>query len=161
MDRHTGKLRESHLRGALTLLYGVSLLDVLWSVILLSLVLRPYVVYPKVLPCTHVHLSARMDSSKEASGTLTSPLMGWHPLPFLIPKESFCAYVIETTSLTLRIETYVISFSLLWAGPSSSLPLPLPWSESVHWRQCSGVYPVPFVIYIWKCKQEAGCKCLT
>lgn len=91
----------------------------------------------------------------------------WHhllwvaPSPFLIPKESFCAYVIETTSLTLRIETYVISFSLLWAGPSSSLPLPLPWSESVHWRQCSGVYPVPFVIYIWKCKQEAGCKCLT
>ena len=82
MDRHTGKLRESRLRGGLTLLYGVSLLDVLWSVILLSLVLRPYVVYPKVLPCTHVHLSARMDSSKEARGTLTSPLMGWHPLPF-------------------------------------------------------------------------------
>ena len=86
---------------------------------------------------------------------------GVAPSPFLIPKESFCAYVIETTSLTLRIETYVISFSLLWAGPSSSPPLPLPWSESVHWRQCSGVYPVPFVIYIWKCKQEAGCKCLT
>ena len=76
MDRHTGKLRESRLHGSLTLFCGVFLLDFLWSIILFSLVLRPYVVYLKVLPCAHVHLSARMDSSKEAKGTLTSPIMG-------------------------------------------------------------------------------------
>ena len=76
VDRHTGKLRESRLHGSLTLFCGVFLLDFLWSIILFSLVLRPYVVYLKVLPCAHVHLSARMDSSKEAKGTLTSPIMG-------------------------------------------------------------------------------------
>ena len=87
MDRHTGKLRESRLHGSLTLFCGVFLLDFLWSIILFSLVLRPYVVYLKVLPCAHVHLSARMDSSKEAKGTLTSPIMGCHPLPFWFPRS--------------------------------------------------------------------------
>ena len=65
MDRHTGKLRESRPRGSLNLSYGVFLLEFLWPIILLSLVLSPYVVYLKVLPCAHMHLSAKMDSSKE------------------------------------------------------------------------------------------------
>ena len=128
MDRHTGKLRESCPHGSLNLLYGVFLLDPLWPIILLSLVLSPYVVYLKVLPCAHLHLSARMDSSKEAYGYVDITYYGVAPSPFLILKESFCAYVIQMTSLTLRIEKYVISLSLILAGPSSSLPLPLPWS---------------------------------
>ena len=65
MDRHTGKLRESRPRGSLNLSYGVFLLEFLWPIILLSLVLSLYVVYLKVLPCAHMHLSAKMDSSKE------------------------------------------------------------------------------------------------
>ena len=60
--------RESHPCGSLYLLYGAFLLGFLWPIILLCLVLSPYLVYFRVLPCVHAHLLAKMDSSEEAYG---------------------------------------------------------------------------------------------
>ena len=48
--------------------YGAFLLGFLWLIILLFLVLSLYLVYLRVLPCVHVHLLAKLDSSKEAYG---------------------------------------------------------------------------------------------
>ena len=65
---HTGGLRGSCPRVGLRHFYGAFLLGFLWLIILLFLVLSLYLVYLRVLPCVHVHLLAKLDSSKEAYG---------------------------------------------------------------------------------------------
>ena len=69
-------------RGSLTHLYGAFLPGFLWPVILLCLVLSPYLVYLRVLPCVYVHPLARMDSSEEACGQVGSTFYEVVPAPF-------------------------------------------------------------------------------
>ena len=58
--------------GSLNHFYEAFLLDFLWPVISICLVLSPYLVCLRILPCAHVHHSAKMDSTEEAYGKLTS-----------------------------------------------------------------------------------------
>ena len=58
--------------GSLNHLYGAFLLDFLWPINLIYLVLSPYLVYFRVLPCVCAHLLAKMDSSKEVYGYVAS-----------------------------------------------------------------------------------------
>ena len=91
----------------------------------------------------------------------------WHHLVWgdtssiFYPQGAFLKTCSWEDLLDLENEKYVVSLSLIWAGLSSSLPLALLLSLSVHQRQSPAIYPVPVVISIWKCKQEAGYKCLT
>ena len=54
--------------GSLNHLYGAFLLPFFWPVILLCLVLNPYLVYLRVLPCVSGHHLAKVDSIEEAYG---------------------------------------------------------------------------------------------
>ena len=63
---YVGRLRESGPPGGLKHFYGAFLLGFLWLIILLFLVLSLYLVYLRVLPCVHVRLLAKLDSSQEA-----------------------------------------------------------------------------------------------
>ena len=67
-DTRADTERESRPRDSLNHLYGAFLPGFLWLIILLCLVLSPYLVYLRVLPCVRVHLLARMDSSEEPCG---------------------------------------------------------------------------------------------
>ena len=49
--RYTGRLRELCLCGGLNRFYGAFLPIFLWPIILLGLVLIPYLVYFRILPC--------------------------------------------------------------------------------------------------------------
>ena len=82
IDARAGSERESRPRGCLNHFYGAFLPGFLWPVVLLCLVLSPYLVELRVLPCVRAHLLAKMDSSEEAYGQLVLLTMGWHPLPF-------------------------------------------------------------------------------
>ena len=68
IDTWAGSERQSRPRGSLNHLYVAFLLGFLWPIILLYLVLSLYLVYLRVLPCVHVHLLAKKDSSEEAYG---------------------------------------------------------------------------------------------
>ena len=63
-----GRLRESLPRGSLNHFYGAFLPSFLWPIILICLVPSLYLVYLRILPCVHAHLSAKMDSTEEAYG---------------------------------------------------------------------------------------------
>ena len=83
--------------------------------------------YLRVLPCVCAHLLAKMDSSEEAYGYLTSLTMRWRPPPpFLTSKEPFCTCVVKEVSLIPRMRNSGL-LSLIWAGPNSSIILFL-WS---------------------------------
>ena len=57
------------------------------------------------------------------------------PPPFLAPNQSFCMCSQEVL-LDLKNEKYVVSLSFIWAGPTSSLPLPLSYlGVSAHRRE--------------------------
>ena len=43
-------------------------MGVLWPIVLLCLALSSYGVYLRLLPCVHMHVLAKMDSSEEAYG---------------------------------------------------------------------------------------------
>ena len=58
--------RESHSCGGLNHFYGTFLPVFLWPIILICLVQSPHLVYLRVFPHIRRHLSAKMDSSKEA-----------------------------------------------------------------------------------------------
>ena len=62
--------------------------------ILLCLVLSPYLIYLRVLPCEHVHLLAKVDSSKEAYVWVDITYYGVVSSPFLTFKEPFCVVVV-------------------------------------------------------------------
>ena len=66
IDTRAGSERESRPHSSLNHFYGAFLPGFLWPIILLCLVLSPYMVYLRVLPCAH--LIAKMDSSEEAYG---------------------------------------------------------------------------------------------
>ena len=66
IDTQVGSEGQSCPHSSLNNLYGAFLPGFLWSIILLCLVLSQYLVYLRVLPHVHVHLLAKMDSSKEA-----------------------------------------------------------------------------------------------
>ena len=70
MNRLTwvGSERQLHPHSGLYHFHGAFLLGFLWPVIFLCLVLSPYLVYLRILPCVHVYLLAKMDSSEEAYG---------------------------------------------------------------------------------------------
>ena len=44
----------------------------LWPIVLVCLVHRPNMVYLRILPCVHTHLSAKVDPTEEVSGRSTS-----------------------------------------------------------------------------------------
>ena len=68
IDTRVVSERKSCPRGGLNPFYGAFILGFLWPVILLCLILSPYLVYLRVLPCVHMYLLAKMDSSDEAYG---------------------------------------------------------------------------------------------
>ena len=121
VDRHTGGLRgESRPRGSLNHFYGTFLPGFLWPIILLCLVLSPYLVHLRVLPCVRAHLLAKVDSSEEACGYVGITYYGAAPPPFLTSKEPFCTRVVGKVSLTEN-EEYVVFYLLSGRGPASSL----------------------------------------
>ena len=65
IDTRVDSERESCPCGSLNHLYGAFLPGFLWPIILLCLAPSPYLAYLRVLPCVHVHLLAKMDSSEE------------------------------------------------------------------------------------------------
>ena len=85
-------------------------MGVLWPIVLLCLALSSYGVYLRLLPCVHMHVLAKMDSSEEACGSIDIT-------PFLTSKEPFCLYSQEDL-LDLKNEKCVDSF--IWAGLGSS-----------------------------------------
>ena len=87
--------RELHPRDTLNHLHGVILLGFLWPVILLCLVLNPYLVYLRILPCVRMHLVAKMDASKRLVGRLTL-------LPLTL-KELLHAHIVGKLSLISRM----------------------------------------------------------
>ena len=68
IDTRADSEKESCPRGSLNHLYEAFLPGFLWPIILHCLVLSPYLVYLRVLPCVRTHLLAKVDSSKEAYG---------------------------------------------------------------------------------------------
>ena len=62
--------------------YGAFLPVFLWPIIFLCLVLSPYLVYLRVLPFVRAYVLAKIILAKMPMGKLTSPTMGWRPLPF-------------------------------------------------------------------------------
>ena len=70
VDRHTWTQRvaECMPQGGLNHFYAACLPGFLWPIILLCLVLNPYLVYDRVLPCVRAHALAKMNSSEEADG---------------------------------------------------------------------------------------------
>ena len=70
VDRHTRGLRkrESHPCGSLNYSYGAFSSGFLWLSILICLVLSLYLVYLRILPCVHAHLSAKTDSTEGVYG---------------------------------------------------------------------------------------------
>ena len=68
IDTRVDSERESRPRGSLNHIYEAFLLGFLLPIILICLVLSPYLVYLRVLPCVCMHLLAKMDSSQEAYG---------------------------------------------------------------------------------------------
>ena len=82
-----------------------------------------------------VHLLAKMDSSTETLESLTPPIMGWHPSLFS-PQGTFLCMNSWKDLFDLKNEKYVVSLSFIWAGSSSSLPLPLSYlGVSAHGRE--------------------------
>ena len=91
VDRHTGRVREqhtsltlreseseseSHPHGNFNQLFRKFLPGFLWPIILICLVLSLYLVYLRVIPCVHVHLSTKVYSREEVQGYLIiTPLL--------------------------------------------------------------------------------------
>ena len=59
-----------------------SFLPGFFCLVLICLVLWPYLVYLRVRSCVRAHPSAKMESSEEAYGWLTSLTMRCNALPF-------------------------------------------------------------------------------
>ena len=68
VDSGRNRVAESHPRGNLNYFYGTFLLGFLWPVIMICLVHSLYLIHLRILPCVNMHLLARMDSTKRASG---------------------------------------------------------------------------------------------
>ena len=92
---------------------------------------------------------------KRPVGRLTSPTMGDAP-SLCDPSRDFMHMYSWEGLLDLKNEKYVVSLSLVWAGLSSSLALPLLFSKSVHQRQSPAIYPLPVIIFMWNCNQGAA-----
>ena len=56
-DKHKGRLRVFQNHSSLNDFYGTFLPGFLWPIILIYLVLNPYLVYLRILPYVHMHLS--------------------------------------------------------------------------------------------------------
>ena len=69
MDRQTGGLRERvtelHPHGSLNYFHVVTFLGFLWPIMLICLVQSPYL---RILSCMHMHLLAKIESTKKAYG---------------------------------------------------------------------------------------------
>ena len=101
---HRWAQRESLPCGSLNHFHGAFLPGFLWPIILLCLVLSPYLVYLRILPCVCAHLLAKMDSSEEAYGQVDITYYEVTPPPFLTSKEPFCVCVVGKVSLTSRMK---------------------------------------------------------
>ena len=92
---HMGRLRE---RVTPSQQFESLVCDILYgSVILIRLVLGPYLIYLRILPCVCTHLSAKIDSNKRNSNK--RPLGRLDITPLLTSKELF----VRKISLTLRM----------------------------------------------------------
>ena len=61
-------LQGKSLSGGLNYLCGAFLLDFIQPIILIFLAHNPYLVYLRILPCVCMHLLAKGNPTKEASG---------------------------------------------------------------------------------------------
>ena len=116
---HRRNKREQHPQGSLNHLHGTFLPSFVCPIILICLVQSPFLVYLKILSCVQMHLLAKMDSTKEAYGQLSSVNI----TSLLTSKELF-AHVQSGRSPDLQNRTYVVSCLLSWQGPSSPLNCP-------------------------------------
>ena len=73
--------------------------------------------------------------------------MGWHPSLF-DPQGAFLLMCSQEGLLDLEDQKSVVSLSFIWAEFSSSLPLSLLLSSSIHWGQSPAIYPFPVVAVI-------------
>ena len=89
------RITELQPHGSLNYFYGAFLPGFLWPIILLCLILNPYLVYFRVLPCVHMHLSAKVDSSEEVYGQVDIT-------PFFTSKKLLCICIVWKVSLTLE-----------------------------------------------------------
>ena len=109
MDRYTHGLRESSPFMVVYMTYrGISSRFSLASH--LPLTVSEHLVYLKILPCVHMHLLAKMNSTEEISGWVDftlgcSPLLFWPSRIFIVGK----------VSLTSGLEVYSV-LSFFWAG---------------------------------------------
>ena len=88
---------------------GALLPGFLWPIILICLVLSLYLVYLRLIPYVHMHLSTKIYSSEEIQGYLIiTPLLSssWESL------------------LDFKNEEYVVSYLPSGQGPSSSFNYP-------------------------------------
>ena len=99
MDTWVDSEKELRPRGSLNHLYG-AILGFLRAVVSLCLVLCTYLVPLSILPCVYLHLSAKMDSSKERHV----------PPPILTLKEPFCTRVVGKKPLRMRNMWSFISY---------------------------------------------------
>ena len=68
IDTQVDPEREWRPCGSLNHLHGAFLPGFLWPIILICLVLSPYLVHLRILPCVLAQLLAKVDSSEEAYG---------------------------------------------------------------------------------------------
>ena len=73
-------------------------------------------------------------------GRLTSPTMGWRPLPFW-PPGAFLRNCSREGLLDLENEEHVVSLSFIWAELSSSLLLAIHLGVPVHRGQTPAAQP--------------------
>ena len=91
----------------------------LWPIILF---LSSHLTGPWTLPKMHTQLFAKMDPTAESSGCMSTPIMGWGPLPFWPPRSLSSCVQTGTSSLTSVMGPLSLCFSR-----AQLLPLALTW----------------------------------
>ena len=111
-----------------------------FCLVLICLVLWPYLVYLRVCSCVRAHPLAKMESSEEAHGWLTSLTMRCHALPFW-PPRSLSAHVYSGRSPQLWEGGICGLLALIWAELSllhhpAFMQFLLLWSFCPQGRSC-------------------------
>ena len=107
-DHEVGRVAELRPCGCLNDFYGAFFPCFLWPTILICLGHRSYLVYLRIFRCVHMHLLAKMDFTKKASGN-TIP---YHCSLFGL-QGTFSEHVWSGKFLDFRTKKDVV-----WAGPS-------------------------------------------
>ena len=124
VDKHTGGLRP---RGSLNPFYGAFLSGFRWPIIWLCLVLRPRLVYLRVLLCVCISWPSWI-LVKRPVGALHHWL--WCEAPLLTSEKPSCTCIVGKVSLTSRMRTiwFLISYLGRAQPPLSIVLLFIFWS---------------------------------